>query len=90
MAFGWRTHQSPVNSPHKGPVTRKMFPFDDVIMEGVTFQVKKSRYETIITTKHCRNKTSYVIIMHRVDWVVRNKGACYGDTFSVAALLAIS
>ena len=24
--------QGPVNSPHKGPVTRKMFPFDDVIM----------------------------------------------------------
>ena len=23
----------PVNSPHKGPVTRKMFPFDDVIMD---------------------------------------------------------
>ena len=23
---------SPVNSPHKGPVTWKMFPFDDVIM----------------------------------------------------------
>ena len=23
---------SPVNSPHKGPVTRKMFPFDDVII----------------------------------------------------------
>ena len=22
----------PVNSPHKGPVTRKMFPFDDVTM----------------------------------------------------------
>ena len=22
----------PVNSPHKGPVTRKMFPFDDVII----------------------------------------------------------
>ena len=24
---------SPVNSPHKGPVTRKMLPFDDVIMQ---------------------------------------------------------
>ena len=24
---------SPVNSPHKWPVTRKMFPFDDVIMQ---------------------------------------------------------
>ena len=23
----------PVNSPHKGPVTRKIFPFDDVIMK---------------------------------------------------------
>ena len=26
----------PVNSPHKGPVTRKMFPFDDVIMSVFT------------------------------------------------------
>ena len=25
----------PVISPHKGPVTRKMFPFDDVIMQKV-------------------------------------------------------
>ena len=25
-------HRWPVNSPHKDPVTRKMFPFDDVIM----------------------------------------------------------
>ena len=28
-------HQWPVNSPHEGPVTRKMFPFDDVIMCGL-------------------------------------------------------
>ena len=25
-------HRWPVNYPHKGPVTRKMFPFDDAIM----------------------------------------------------------
>ena len=25
-------HRWPVNLPHKGPVTQKMFPFDDVIM----------------------------------------------------------
>ena len=25
----------PVNSPHKWPVTRKMFPFDDVIMISI-------------------------------------------------------
>ena len=27
-----RIHRWPVNSPHKGPVTRKMFPFADVII----------------------------------------------------------
>ena len=30
----------PVNSPHKGPVTRKMFPFDDVIMDRTFLNVK--------------------------------------------------
>ena len=32
LAFVWGIHRWPVNSPHKGPVMRKMFPFDDVIM----------------------------------------------------------
>ena len=32
LTFVWGIHQGPVNSPHKGPVTRKMFPFDDVTM----------------------------------------------------------
>ena len=32
LAFVQRIHRGPVNSPHKWPVTRKMFPFDDVIM----------------------------------------------------------
>ena len=32
LAFVWGIHRWPVNSPHKGPVTRKIIPFDDVIM----------------------------------------------------------
>ena len=32
LAFVRGIHRGPVNSPHKMPVTRKMFPFDDVIM----------------------------------------------------------
>ena len=32
LAFVWGIHRGPVNSPHKWPVTRKMFLFDDVIM----------------------------------------------------------
>ena len=32
LAFVRGIHRGPVNSPYKWPVTRKMFPFDDVIM----------------------------------------------------------
>ena len=32
LAFVRGIHRGPVNSPHKWPVTRKLFPFDDVIM----------------------------------------------------------
>ena len=32
LAFVRGIHRWPVDSLHKGPVTRKMFPFDDVIM----------------------------------------------------------
>ena len=33
LAFVCGIHRWPVNSPHKWPVTRKMVPFDDVIMK---------------------------------------------------------
>ena len=32
LVFVRGVHRWPVNSQHKGPVTQKMFPFDDVIM----------------------------------------------------------
>ena len=34
-------HRWPVNSPHKRPVTRKMFPFDDVIMMNWVYEYIK-------------------------------------------------
>ena len=42
----------PVNSPHKGPVTQKMFPFDDVIMRifKYMFSLRKCVYiESVLT-----------------------------------------
>ena len=35
LAFVRGIHRGPVNSPHKWPVTRKMFPFDDVIINWI-------------------------------------------------------
>ena len=40
LAFVWGIHRWPVNSPHKGPVTQKMLPFDDVIMECPVVELK--------------------------------------------------
>ena len=44
-------HRWPVNSPHKGPVTRKMFPFDDIIMN--TAHPPIIRPSTPAYNKHC-------------------------------------
>ena len=46
LAFVWGIHRWPVNSPHKGPVTRKMFSFDDVYGAFV-----HKRWD--VTTTHC-------------------------------------
>ena len=40
LAFEWGIHRWPVNSPHKWPVTRRMFPFDDVIMIHPVFVIR--------------------------------------------------
>ena len=48
LAFVRGIHRGQVNSPHKWPVTRKLLPFDDVIMQsrwcGGTFVIKHFRY----------------------------------------------
>ena len=36
LAIARGIHRGPVNSPHKWPVTRKMFPFDDVIISTLS------------------------------------------------------
>ena len=44
LAFVRGIYPKPVNSPHKWPVTRKMFPFDDIIIEMAhDFTTKSTR-----------------------------------------------
>ena len=49
LAFVRGIHRWPVNSPHKGPVTRKMFPFDDVIMKASAGTVLALKLHTLST-----------------------------------------
>ena len=72
----------PVNSPHKGPVTRKMFPFDDVIMlqlyvDADYYRKSTSRSECSLTitlfpqtprTCVSTNLLLAVVVRHRYFW----------------------
>ena len=40
LAFVRGIHRGQVNSPHKWPVTRKIFPFNDVIMPNVWYSIE--------------------------------------------------
>ena len=59
LAFVWGIHRLPVNSPHKGPVTWKMFLFDDAIMTWhisnkpeVSFNTNHLRWESFFKKWH--------------------------------------
>ena len=56
LAFVRGIHRGPVNSPHKWPVTRKMFPFDDVIMGDLMETSRPVEHNGYIrcTTHHLR------------------------------------
>ena len=64
----------PVNSPHKWPVMRKMFPFDDVIMED--FRKKPTGcdcHNAMYTVLHFRDilislYNSYQLIVPNLNW----------------------
>ena len=56
LAFVRGIHRGPVNSPHKWPVTRKMFPFDDVIM----IQIKQNMFERI---REINNPLAYMLLV---------------------------
>ena len=43
LVFVRGIHRCSVNSPHKGPLTHKMFPFDDIILSFTVFSLRGPR-----------------------------------------------
>ena len=86
LTFVQGIHRWPVNSPHKGPVTRKMFSFDDVIMCSV------KTTEGVQPIKHGHN--SVVLYFARVMSILKGlmscilsipfKIACFWDSHMIA------
>ena len=72
-------HWSPMNSPHNGTVTRKMFPFDDVIMRKICGQI--SRVHCICTTKNSFiNDLFKHNYKHTSPGLIFYKAGCYHRT----------
>ena len=44
LVFVQGLHRWPVNSPHKWPITRKMFPFDDAIMRPILWGQQSDKF----------------------------------------------
>ena len=55
LAFVWGIHRWPVNSPHKWPVTRKTFRFDDVILR---IRSASDSIEAYFQTFECRARVN--------------------------------
>ena len=86
LAFVRGIHRSPVNSPHKWPVTRKMFPFDDVIMvltHKNALSGESIRYHFLdFTTEDMSSKWNLFGLFICWDFVARPSWQMtpYGDT----------
>ena len=68
LAFVW----GPVNSPHKGPVTRKMYPFDDVIMldrKQYTTSLDPIKYAHNFDCYFCY---SYLLMLRKTTAILQN------------------
>ena len=59
LAFVRGIHRRPVNSPHKWPVTRKMFPFDDVIMIKMGY----------LKWPYCMEKEPWIEVYTSLSWI---------------------
>ena len=70
LVFVWGIHRWPVNSPHKWPVTRKMFPFDDVIMSY--------GWSVLVEQRICLNKeTRFIGVSCFYQWTQFLVCVCY-------------
>ena len=89
LAFVRGLHRWPVNSSHKGPVKRKMFPFDDVIISWCLL------YGQGLTKHHSCRVIEKLICMtwlhtHAVaSMVVQWKSMMTSSNGNISALLAI-
>ena len=78
LAFVREIHRGSVNFPHKWPVTRKMFPFDDVIMIWTNVELG-----TRASTGHQRRRKCITVTILSLDALVTVDLATLNDDKAV-------
>ena len=70
LAFVGGIHRWPVNSTHKGPVTWKMFPFDDAIMWEGSHTLYNIRNVLMLKYGRFRRLLAYCILVTNGWWPI--------------------
>ena len=83
LAFVRRIHWRLMNSPHKRPVTRKMFPFDDVIMSVSCTHVLNGAYYEYFP--YC----NFLTLLHFVSHNQFNSSKAKSHGFKISRGLAV-
>ena len=90
-------HRWAVNSPHNGPVTRKMFPFDDVIMIMYSTAITTSEHAAYLTshktshTPHVRaNRMSITVIVEKIYCIITTLDCFSAPSVSITGICYLS
>ena len=86
LAFVWGSHRRRVNSPHKWPATRKMFPFDDVIMHTLKTQTFCSMSSVMLNNVVLPAKWIKSVDIQRNFRRIRCRGSIRTDIFTSASV----
>ena len=87
LAFVRGIHRWPLNSLHKWPATRKMFSFDDVIMQPGDVTGVAPTHDDLITWKYYPQCWSFAREIHRLSVDSPDRGPVMWS-FDVSILLA--
>ena len=83
LAFVQGIHWWPVNSPHKWPVKRKMFPFDDVIMI-VMFNISKIRPKSLLGP--AKAQTFSLCLWRWPNMEIYSQNDCFGLVYDISSV----
>ena len=87
LSFVRGIHRWPVNSLHKGSVTREMFPFDDVIMTWIT--VEGLKLPVLMPASQADRKCEKKFMFRRGSWIYRlnSRTVAYSEQYANLELM---